>query len=37
MNSIAGTLAQVATDLRAVLSDDGVAGLSDAERAAGFR
>jgi len=33
MNSIAGTLAQVAYDLRAVLSDDGLAGLSDAERA----
>ena len=37
MNSIAGTLAQVATDLRAVLSDDGVAGLSDAERAEALR
>jgi hypothetical protein len=33
MNSIAATLAQVASDLRAVLSDDGVAGLSDGERA----
>ncbi|KJL49028.1 hypothetical protein RS84_00658 [Microbacterium hydrocarbonoxydans] len=33
MNSIAGTLAQVASVLRAVLSDDGVAGLSDGERA----
>jgi hypothetical protein len=33
MNSIAATLAQVASDLRAVLSDDGLAGLSDGERA----
>jgi len=33
MNSIAATLAQVASDLRGVLSDDTLAGLSDAERA----
>jgi len=33
MNSIAGSLAQVASDLRAVLSDDGVAGLAEGERA----
>jgi len=33
MNSIATTLAQVASDLRAVLSDDTLAGLSDGERA----
>ena len=33
MNSIAGTLTRIASDLRAVLSDDGVAGLSDGERA----
>ena len=33
MNSIATTLAQVASDLRAVLSDDTLAGLPDGERA----
>jgi hypothetical protein len=37
MNSIAGTLAQVASDLRAVLSGDALAGLSDAERAEALR
>jgi hypothetical protein len=33
MNSTADALAQVASDLRAVLSDDALAGLDDAERA----
>ncbi|MFK4850271.1 DUF222 domain-containing protein [Microbacterium sp. ZW T6_19] len=37
MNSTVSALARVATDLRAVLSDDALAGLSDAERAEALR
>jgi len=37
MNSTVSALARVASDLRAVLSDDALAGLSDAERAEALR